>query len=143
LARAAATLQERGKELACIYLHELVSGTSSAEFKGIYSKIPLSSRPQLVVGTTSLNARSTDEMRYLKRPFGLGALIEVLQSSCERAVDIMNGVKESGYVGLPITYQTAAKLVGVDETGGILQVRFRLLQGSKVFINHGMLTAAT
>jgi len=38
--------------------------------------------------------------------------------------------------GVPVSMQTPAKLIGLDETGGVLQVKFPLAKGSRVEIVH-------
>ena len=43
---------------------------------------------------------------------------------------------------MAVRLQAPATLLGIDETGGILQVKFPLLKGSKVNIGHSFLAQA-
>jgi hypothetical protein len=43
---------------------------------------------------------------------------------------------------VPVKYQAPATLIGIDETGGIMQVRFPLIKGSRLAINHKFLQTA-
>jgi hypothetical protein len=78
---AAAGLLSKGPDaVGGVYIHEMLNDGSSAEWKTVYNKIPSSSRPPLIVGTTAAGSKSTDAMRYIKRPFGMGVLVEMMES---------------------------------------------------------------
>lgn len=141
---AAALLKREPDGIACVYLHELMNDASGIEWKNVYGTLPASRRPPLIVGTTSMNARSTSAVRYLKRPFGMGLFIEMLQASFERGSDLANATRGAtgASQGLAVRYQAPATLIGIDETGGILQVKFPLLKGSKLTIGHAFLAQA-
>jgi CheY-like chemotaxis protein len=122
-----------------VYIHEMLNDSSSAEWKTIYNKIPSSSRPPLIVGTTAAGMKSNDAMRYIKRPFGMGILVEMMESTFTRAnkVAAVAGVNAPNAVtGTSVSLQAPAKIVGLDETGGVLQMKFPVAKGSKVEMIH-------
>ncbi len=145
LAMAASIVKRDFESIACVYLHELMNDGSGIEWKNAYGKLPPNKRPPLIVGTTSMNARSTSAVRYIKRPFGMGLFVEMLQASFEKASDIAGAAGKNSATstaGVAVRYQAPASLVGVDETGGILQVRFPILKGSRISILHKFLATA-
>lgn len=145
LNNAAAMLKRDADNVACVYLHELMNDASGIEWKNVYGQLPASRRPPLLVGTTSMNARSTSAVRYIKRPFGMGLFVEMLQASFERGGDLAQATRGGGSGsagGVQVRYQAPATLLGIDETGGIIQVKFPLLKGSKVSISHPFLVQA-
>jgi len=145
LPMATAMVKRDFETIGCVYLHELMNDASSIEWKGVYAKLPGGRKPPLIVGTTSQNARSTTETRYLKRPFGMGVFVEMLQASFERADDIASVAGKNAATttaSVSVKYQAPAILIGLDETGGILQVRFPLLKGSRLNIAHAFLQTA-
>ena len=127
-----------------VYIHEMLNDSSSAVWKTTYNKIPSSSRPPLIVGTTASGSKSTDEMRYIKRPFGMGVLVEMMESTFTRATKVaaVAGSQAAGSVtGTAVTLQAPAKIVGLDETGGVLQMKFPVAKGSKVELVHPEIAA--
>lgn len=141
LQMAAAILERDYAELSGVYLDELPTAGAGIVFKDVYTKkIPASSRPPLIVGTTSLNTRSTAEIRYLKKPFGLGVLVETLEAAFKSCSNIEKSIVEgAGAANVDVTYQAPAKVLGVDETGGIFQVKFPLVKGTKLKLDHPLL----
>jgi DNA-binding response OmpR family regulator len=142
---AAAILKREPDQVRAVYLHELVNDASAVEWKNVYGKMSPSRRPPLIVGTSSMNARSSAALRYIKRPFGMGLFVEMLQAAFERADDLASVAgKNSGQnvQGVAVRLQAPATLVGLDEAGGIMQVRFPLLKGSRLSLNHGFLLQA-
>jgi CheY-like chemotaxis protein len=142
---AAAGLLSKGPDaVGGVYIHEMLNDGSSVEWKTAYGKIPSSSRPPLIVGTTAAGAKSTDSMRYIKRPFGMGVLVEMMESTFTRAskVAAVAGSQASNTVtGTAVTLQAPAKIVGLDETGGVLQMKFPVAKGSKVELVHPEIAA--
>lgn len=145
LNHAASVLKRDMDAFSAVYLHELVNDASGIEWRNVYGKLPPSRKPPLIVGTTSINARSSAAVRYIKRPFGMGLFVEMLQASFERGGDIAAVAgknSQNASNGVPVKYQAQAQLIGIDETGGIMQVRFPLLKGSRLTINHKFLIQA-
>jgi DNA-binding response OmpR family regulator len=145
LPMATALVKRDFESLACVYLHELLNDASSIEWKAVYAKLPGARRPSLIVGMTSQNARSTNEIRFIKRPFGLGIFVEMLQACMERPEEIAAAAGKNAAItisGVQVKYQAPATLIGLDETGGVLQVRFPLLKGSRLNITHAFLQTA-
>ncbi len=137
LQAAGALLQrETDGTLGCVYLDELPSNASGISIKEIISKIPDKSRPPVIAATTSLVARSTKEIQYIKKPFGLGTLVEMLDAAIKSRSSFTDGVTLSQEVH----YQTPAKLLGLDETGGILQTKFPVVIGNKLLLQHAELS---
>jgi hypothetical protein len=72
----------------------------------------------------------------------MGLFVEMLQACIDKPADIaaVAGKNASGRTaGVPVKYQAPANLVGIDEAGGIMAVRFPLLKGSKLMIQHPFL----
>jgi DNA-binding response OmpR family regulator len=142
---AASMLKRDFEDIEAIYLFELMNDASGIEWKNAVAKVPADRRPPMIVGTSSINARSTTAVRYIKRPFGMGLFVEMLQASFERGRDIANAAGKgaaSSFAGVPVKYQAQANLVGIDETGGIIQMKFPLLKGSKMILKHPQLEQA-
>ena len=141
----AAGLLSRGADsVGGVYIHEMLNDASSAEWKALYGKIPSSSRPPLIVGTTAAGMKSTDAMRYIKRPFGMGILVEMMESTFTRATKVAavaGNQSASNTAGTAVSLQAPAKIVGLDETGGVLQMKFPVAKGSKVEIVHPEIAA--
>jgi len=139
---AATVLMREPDQIKAIYLHELLSDAPGIEFKNIYGKLSPMQKCPLIIGTTSLNARSQGSTRYIKRPFGMGLFVEMLQACFESSAAIASVAGKNAstvLAGIPIRYQAAASLVGLDETGGILQIKFPLIRGTKIKIEHKIL----
>ena len=139
LKRAFSYIKQRPDAFGAIYLHELLSDASSIEFKRVYDALPDQVRPPLLVGTTSINLKNTPTVRYIRRPFGLGEFIETIQGCFERADEITNQVTQTGFVGIDVNFQAPAHLLGVDEEGGVLQVKFPVVKGAKISIPHSLM----
>jgi DNA-binding response OmpR family regulator len=138
LNRAAATLKSRPESIGCIFLYELMNDGSSIEWKKVYDTTPQNTRPPIIIGTNSQNTRSTADTKYIQKPFGLGPLIETLESCFERSYDVTTEANKSGYSGIEVQYQAPGKLVCLDEVGGVFQVKFPLVAGSKVKLTHAL-----
>lgn len=136
LSQAAAIVAQTPEEYPCVYLHELLNDSSAIEFKRAFEEIPEAKRPVMIVGTTSQNLRSNSFIRYLVRPFGLGVLVDMINSAFESS---NFEPEEAGDNGIKINYQAAAQLIGIDETGGILQTKFPIIAGSSCQIDHPFL----
>lgn len=138
---AAAILKRDSDSIGCVYLHELMNDASALEWKNVYSKLSASKRPPLIVGTLSMAARSTSAVRYIKRPFGMGLFVEMLNASFERPEKLAVQTTDRKGAGIAVRYQAPASLLGIDESGGVMQVRFPLLKGSRLIINHSFLVS--
>jgi hypothetical protein len=132
---AASILARAPEDIGGIYLHELLADASSIEWKNTINKLAASVRPAIICGTTAANAKSTEFQRYIKRPFGMGTLVDMIEGCFVRGSQIAATPSQ----GVPITYQAPAKLIGLDESGGIIQTKFPLVRGGKFSINHASL----
>lgn len=139
LSVAAQMLSKAPDSIGGVYLHEVLNDATSVDWKNAYAKLPSSSRPPIICGTTVAGAKNTETTRYIKRPFGMGVLVEMMESTFTRVHKIAAVASESvstASAGVPVSMQAPAKLVGLDETGGVLQMKFPLAKGSRVEIVH-------
>ena len=134
LQMAAAILSREGADMDCIFLDELSNDGSGITFKEALAKLDADKRPIVISGTSSLNARSTAEIRFIHKPFGLGVLVDMIDSAC-KAKETFGGE----FANVEVTYQAQGKLLGIDETGGILQLKFPMVKGSQIHLNHDFL----
>ena len=144
LTAAAGLLSRAPENFGGVYLHELMNDASSIEWKNAVQKVAASSRPPVICGTTMMGAKSTDSVRYIKRPFGMGILVEMMEATFTRGNKIAAaaGAKSSNANnGMAVSMQAPAKVVGLDEPGGVLQMRFPLVKGCKVEIMHDFIAS--
>lgn len=132
---AAMIIREADGTLGCVYLDELPANSSGIAIKEAIAKMNEKARPPVIAGTTSLNAKSTKEIRFLKKPFGLGMLVETMDQAIKSKTNFADGASAN----IEVQYQTPAKLLGLDETGGIVQLKFPVVSGSKLFLQHAVL----
>ena len=136
----AAGMLARGPDaVGGVYIHELMNDTSSTEWKVSYAKIPVGSRPNIICGTSVSSVKNTDAMRFIKRPFGMGILVEMMESTFTRASKLASVASAKGptqVFGTSVALQSPAFIIGLDETGGVLQMKFPLAKGSKVELVH-------
>ena len=131
--------------IGCVFLSKKPTESELAEFKGVQARLPAAQRPPIIISAGSKPGRSTSEVRYLLRPFGLGVLVETLQASCERASEISTALSRrvaTVLTGVPIRLRATAKLIGLDESGGILEVQFPIMRGTRIMIDHPLLRSA-
>jgi CheY-like chemotaxis protein len=137
LAQLATAITSHGPTVGCVYLHELP--TTNTAWRDAWKKVPESSRPVLVIGTTSTNLRSTTDTRYLKKPFGLPLFLDTINGCFERGPEISKALTEGRDTAkIDVTFQAPARLVGIDETGGVIQLKFPLAAGCQFRIDHPM-----
>lgn len=133
---AAMIIRETDGTLGCVYLDELPANSSGIAIKEAITKMNEKARPPVIAGTTSLYAKSTKEIRFLKKPFGLGMLVETMDQAIKSKTNFADGASAN----IEVQYQTPAKLLGLDETGGIVQLKFPVVSGSKLFLQHPVLS---
>jgi CheY-like chemotaxis protein len=135
--QSAVSLIERNPDnLDAIYLYELTSGTSSILLREAWGKIPLEKRPPLIVGTSSSVMRSTTQIFYIKKPFGLGTFVEKV-SIAAKTKGPSAPVREQP--NEEVTFHAKGKVLGIDESGGILMARFPMVKGSQMYLEHAFL----
>ncbi len=135
---AASALKREPDGFGCVFLYELMSGGSGAAWTEAYNSVEASKRPNVVVGTSSLNAKSTATTRYIKRPFGMGVFIQTLEAAFERGASIAKSA-EVASASIEAEYQAPVKLVAFDETGGVVQLKFPIVAGSVIALKHDSL----
>ena len=136
---AVSLLERDGSSLGAIYLHELRQDASSIQLKKAFSNIKPEMRPPLIVGTSSLNSRSTADIRYIKRPFGLGVLVDMLHAAFKSQSGIVSSAEIASFE-LDVLFQAPAELLGLDEIGGIFQTKFPIASGTMVTLEHDQLS---
>lgn len=135
LPAAIAIIQREGALIGCSYFHEL-NAQQLAAVREAMMKLPENFRHPILVGTTSLSARSTPEVRYIRKPFGLGVLVEMMEAAFQSHTETAAALRTSSLANFDVDFQTPARILGLDETGGILEVKFPVAKGTKIKLNH-------
>lgn len=125
-----------------VWLPELPVTAESAEWRSVYAKIPKVMQPPLVVSTALTDVRSQSGMLILPRPFGVGQIVDILAAACLRVSDLGAAASATDGAGIALRYVAPARLVGIDETGGIVETSLPLVRGSRVTLQHALLNAA-
>lgn len=136
-AQAAVSMLQRDASMyRAAYFNEL-NAVQTAQVKELLGKLPPKGKVAAVIGTTSQNIRSTPEMRYMQKPFGLGVLVETLESAFQISGDgVAQVANAKPTANLEVELQAPAKILGMDEVGGIIELRFPMGKGTKIRINH-------
>ncbi len=140
LSSAAALFQRSSDEFSCVFLYELVSDAGGIAWKKAYDESGKTIKVPVIIGTTSNGAKSTTEIRYIRKPFGLGVLVETLEASFVRASELEQTENAGGMQNMPVFYQAPGKLIGFDETGGVIELKFPMPVGTKVEVKHPLIT---
>ncbi|MCB9229521.1 MAG: hypothetical protein H6618_07915 [Deltaproteobacteria bacterium] len=136
LNRCISLIRQRPGEIGCAYLHELTNDASGIAWKNEYMKLPSEVKPPLIIGTSSMNAKSTSDVRFLKRPFGMGQFLENIKAAFIRSGELTKGMEKTGYQGISVQYKVSARILGLDESGGIMEVSFPVAAGSPFLFDH-------
>lgn len=141
LKTAAAMVKATPQDFGAVYLSEVVNDGSGIAWKEAYGAIPEKQRPNVIIATSSQTQKSTDQIRYLRRPFGLGVFVEVVEASFNRADVLASQGEQAKSIGgiVPVVFQSPAKLLALDECGGVLQLRFPLALNSRMVLEHEVL----
>lgn len=140
MAKTCTILKTYTDEVRAIYLSELLNDSYATEFKSILASIPANRRPTLIVGTSALNPTQTHEMRYIKKPFGIGELLRVIEAAFESFQSLNQSIKKQAVTEVPVQLKMPSQLLGLDECGGCLQTRFKLSHNTVFQIDHPLLT---
>ena len=119
----------------CVYLDELPPDSGGIQFRENLTKIKDEERPPVIAGTQAQNMRSSGGIQYISKPFGLGVLVDMLESALKSNESVSGEV-----ANLEVSYRAPAKIIGLDETGGILQLKFPMTKGSNVRLEHSFLS---
>lgn len=139
LSRVISYMKNMSDEFDCIYLYELSNNASGIEWKQAYKEIPANKRHPVIICTSSINAKSTANEKYLKKPFGIGQLINTLDAVF-KGMDLSR--QNNSFVGgnSPLAkFMFASKLIGVDEVGGIIETKFPVDPNETYSISHPQL----
>ena len=134
LQMAAALLAREPERFNCVFLNELGSDNSGITFKATVEKLPPDKLPAILVATAATSARSNGVYRFLHKPFGLGKLVDTIEAACQ----VTEGLSGES-ANIDVTYEAPANLVGLDETGGIIALKFPIIKGSKLHLNSDVL----
>ena len=132
---ATALLTRDAQSFHSIFLDELNGSKSGITFKETYNQIDASSRPTLLVATSAMSAKSNKTMQYLHKPFGLGILVDTIHAACESSQKLSPKTANDD-----VKYQAPATLLGLDETGGILKLKFPVSKGTKLNLENKLLS---
>ncbi len=135
LTAAVAAIQRDGAQIGCSYFHEL-NAQQLAAVREAMLKMPENFRHPILVGTTSMSSRSTPDVRYIRKPFGLGVLVEMMESAFQSHSETAAALHTTSLANLDVDFQTPARILGLDETGGILEVKYPMAKGTKIKLNH-------
>ena len=137
--KAIQLIQRDSAALGCVYFQEL-TGTNTGMVKEVLAKLPDGEKPPIIVGTSSLNMKSTEQLRYIKKPFGLGVLVEMMTAAFKASDNIGENLASAHTAAnVACNYQAPAKLIGIDEVGGIIQLKFPFVTGNRVKLVHPFL----
>ena len=137
LQSVAGLLQQHAEGLGAVYLYELTSDAAGIPLKQSLESLDPKDRPPMVIGTSSLISRSTAGWCYIKKPFGLGTLVEMFQSVFRSRQQYQ--MSEAVVTDISVSFQAPAELIGLDETGGIMQTKFPINKGSILNLEHEFL----
>ena len=137
----AAGMVQNAATIGCIYLHELINDVSSIGWRESYAKLPVLERPPMIIGTSSLAAQSTATVRYIRKPYGLGVFLEMVESLVSGTNRIAEAIlaDKTTTGGAAVTFQAVGVLIGLDESGGILALKFPVTKGVRCQIQHQQL----
>ncbi|MBP9708207.1 MAG: hypothetical protein KBD78_11220 [Oligoflexales bacterium] len=138
---AASFLQQNFDRLHAIYLHELLNDATAITWSKQFNLLKPEQRPVMLIGTSSMNMRSVGKIQYIKRPFGLGPFLEKLEVLSENQEQFSKNIeaKKSNLVDVSVYYQAPARLLALDEMGGLIRLRFPLRSGSKLKVSNPFL----
>ena len=140
LKRAASLLRQRAESFGAVYLHELLNDSSAIEWNKSFESLPEGSKPTVLIGTTSMNPKNIPGIKYIKRPYGLGVFVENIEACFERVTELNEQEVQAGYAGINVTFQAPAQLLGIDEVGAVIQVKFPVVSGSKINVPHELIS---
>lgn len=132
-------IQRENAHLGCSYFYELTTQQLALVCETM-QKLPENARHPILVGTTSLSMGSTPDVRYIRKPFGLGVIVEMMESAFQTHSDVATVLGATSVANMDVDFQMLAQIVGLDETGGILEVNFPVVKGTKIRLNHPKLT---
>ncbi|MBF0441536.1 MAG: hypothetical protein HQK54_06500 [Oligoflexales bacterium] len=131
-------LQNYGPIIDFVYLDELPSGSGAfVQFKEFIDKFEEKKRLGVIIATTSQHISSDPYFYYIRKPFSLSLLLEMMENAYKNNKEFENALREENIKShLEVFFQTPAKLVGFDEHGSILEVRHPISKSSKLRVDH-------
>jgi len=142
ITEAGEILLSKGTTCGSVYIHDFDDEALRRQWQNILSRLPQAHRPAVVVGITDRELPPNANCNAIRRPFGLGRFAEVIEASFLRAEElakVAGSNSSSAKKGLPAKYLSEAKLLGVDEIGGVIESTFLLAPNVKVHIKNSFL----
>jgi hypothetical protein len=138
LADAFSLVQKKPSAISSVYIHDSKADTLAPEVVKTYTGLSRESLPPLIYASAN-PPRSTPVLRYLKRPFGFSMLVQTIKAAGQRPDSLAFAIEKSGFVGMPASFDAKGKLLGLDETGGLLELYFPIMRGGALSISHELL----
>lgn len=139
LKRVYSILAQRAEDIDCVYLHELGNTANDIEFKNDLKKLKDGTRPPFLIATASMSARSSAAFTFIRTPFGLNKMLQAFEMCFVNSLRSKNAAEPINLVGESAEYNIVAKLIGIDEIGGVLQTSFALRPGTSFTVGFEVL----
>lgn len=117
-----------------IYLDELLQDEEGIEWRRAFEAVADEDKSPVLISTTSMNMRDTACCHYVHRPCGIGAFLDKVQTLAISSQDLTESLEDSSYKGLDLSFKAKAKIIALDELGGILEMKFPIYDGSKITV---------
>ena len=136
---AQAEIKKSDPKIDCIFIEEPNSKEKTASWESLYNELIAESKCPLLVSTYAKGKRSSPYIRYIQYPFGLGFFFEALNAGCQKAQELSDAYMQSSYSGIDVQFQTSGKILALDEKGGVIELKFPILPGGEIIIDHEFL----
>ena len=136
LSRSLSLLQLRGDAISCIFLYELLNDSSGIDWKNNYNGLEQKLQLPVIIGTGSLKTKPSGTFNYIRKPFGLGQLVESINAASQRVEKFSSALDHNDVNGTMVKFKAKARVIGLDESGGLLEVKFPIFSGCKLNVEH-------
>jgi|GEM_PF-4110384 len=133
---AAAALLAKAK-VAAIWIHCDSAGKCEVppELGATMATLPVQSRPLILMTVNKSGLISKDQICYLRPGFGLGHLLDALESSLCRPADLGDDAAISGVSGLAAQWAGNGRILGCDERSWYLRSSTAMAKGTRVSLH--------
>lgn len=134
-----AFLKDRYSEISCVYWNDYDEDKYKLDMQLLYLKIPVKERPFFIASTSLSDYSYQPELTIIKKPFGFGYLLNMLESSFEHVY--AKGISDTHQLTnrYDVKMLSRAKLIGLDESGGLIQLEYFIPIGSSLQIDNTFL----
>ncbi|MEZ4742634.1 MAG: hypothetical protein R3B45_09335 [Bdellovibrionota bacterium] len=130
--------QHDDENICAIYSHVSENEQTLAEWAQFLLKFQDIHRPHLFIKRPTIKTNPMpDYIHYLNNPFSLGEFIETLETTREKEIEIRKSIQT--HSPTIVQLKSPAKIIGLDETGGMLELSFPLEPCSRFSIEHSFL----